>query len=162
MYLGTTQEHTVYEAEGVGLLMGLHLLNGLSRHPTVDSQAVIKALKSQSSHPGQYLLDAIHSAAEGLNAKQDGLINNDARRLAIADGDRWTGKTRGIIDLQLHWVPCWIIVLVRAPCARALAQGYFRLALLFNCCKWLYRIRYISSYPAWLFDHFKVNDFGNP
>ena len=40
---------------------------------------------------------------------------------------------------------CWIIVLVQAPCARALAQGYFRLALLFNCCKWLYRIRYISS-----------------
>ena len=50
VYLGTTKEHTVYEAEGVGLIMGLHLLNGLSRrltHPTVlgtDSQVVIKAL----------------------------------------------------------------------------------------------------------------------
>ena len=40
---------------------------------------------------------------------------------------------------------CWIIVLVRAPCTHVLAQGYFRLALLFNCCKWLYSIRYISS-----------------
>ena len=40
---------------------------------------------------------------------------------------------------------CWIIVLVQAPCTRVLAQGYFRLALLFNCCKWLYRIRYIGS-----------------
>ena len=111
MYLGTTQEHTVYEAKGVGLLMGLHLLNGLSRqltHPTVmgtDSQAVIKALKNQSSHLGQYLLDAIHNAAEGLHTKQDGLLNNDARRLAIVDGGRWKGKKRGIIDLQLYWVP---------------------------------------------------------
>ena len=45
-YLGTPAEHTVYEAEGVGLLMGLHLLNGLSRQltfPTIlgsNSQAV--------------------------------------------------------------------------------------------------------------------------
>ena len=29
-HLGSSLEHTVYEAEGVGLLMGLHLLNGLS------------------------------------------------------------------------------------------------------------------------------------
>jgi hypothetical protein len=27
-YLGTDKEHTVYEAEGVGLAMGLHLLKG--------------------------------------------------------------------------------------------------------------------------------------
>ena len=27
-YLGTSLEHTVYKAEGVGLLMGLHLLHG--------------------------------------------------------------------------------------------------------------------------------------
>ena len=31
LYLGTTKEHMVYKAEGVGLIMGLHLLNGLSR-----------------------------------------------------------------------------------------------------------------------------------
>jgi hypothetical protein len=31
VYLGTSQEHTVYEAEGVGLVLGLHLLNSLSR-----------------------------------------------------------------------------------------------------------------------------------
>ena len=84
VYLGTAQAHTVYEAKGVGLLMGLHLLNGLSRwltHPTVmgtDSQAIIKALQNQRSHLGQYLLDAIHCTAEGLHAKQNGLINNDA------------------------------------------------------------------------------------
>ena len=38
IYLGSTKEHTVYEAEGVGLIMGLHLFNGLSHrltHPTM-------------------------------------------------------------------------------------------------------------------------------
>ena len=49
-YLGTDQEHTVYEAEGVGLVMGLHLLSSLNSrftHPTIlglDSQTVIRAL----------------------------------------------------------------------------------------------------------------------
>ena len=91
--------------------MGLHLLHGLSHrltHPTImgtDSQAVIKALQNQRSHPGQYLLDAIHGAAERLHVKQDGLINNDTHQLALADGVWWKGKTRGIINLQLHWVP---------------------------------------------------------
>ena len=83
VYLGTAKEHTVYEAEGVGLILGLHLLNGLSQrltHTTVmgtDSQAVIKALQNQRSHSGHYLLDAIHLSAERLHAKQDGLINSD-------------------------------------------------------------------------------------
>ena len=30
-YLGSDKCHTVYEAEGVGVAMGLHLLNGLNR-----------------------------------------------------------------------------------------------------------------------------------
>jgi hypothetical protein len=72
-YLGTPTEHTIYEAEGVGLLMGLHLLNGLSRQltfPTIlgsDSQAAIRALGNQRAHSGQYLLNAIHLAAERLH-----------------------------------------------------------------------------------------------
>ena len=82
-YLGTAQEHTVYEAEGVGLIMGLHLLHGLSRRliqPMVlgmDIQAVTKALKNLCLQSGYYLLDAIHLVAEHLQAKQDGLINSD-------------------------------------------------------------------------------------
>ena len=37
-YLETPQEHTVYKAEGVGLIMGFHLLHGLTHqltHPTI-------------------------------------------------------------------------------------------------------------------------------
>ena len=110
-YLGTPNEHTVYEAEGVGLLMGLHLLNGLSRQltlPTVlgsDSQAAIRALGNQRAHSGQYLLNAIHVAAEQLHSKQDGLINRAERQRLINLGESWAGKCRRIVDLQVHWVP---------------------------------------------------------
>ena len=110
-YLGTAQEHTIYEAEGVGLLLGLHLLHGLTRQPThsivldTDSQAVIKALNNQYFHSGHYLLDAIHLAAEQLHAKQDGIINCEECIQTIGAGDQWKGDSRGVIDLQIHWVP---------------------------------------------------------
>jgi ribonuclease HI len=111
VHLGSSLEHTVYEAEGVGLLLGLHLLNGLSRRlpqTTIlgtDSQAIIQALSNQKSHAGQYILDAIHQSAEHLHAKQDGLLNRDERQRAIEAGENWTGRKRGVIDLQVHWVP---------------------------------------------------------
>ena len=91
--------------------MGRYLLNSLScrlTHSTVlgmDSQAVIKALQNQCLHSGHYILDAIHHAAEHLHAKQDGLINNVERQQTLAEGALWKGKTKGIVDLQLHWVP---------------------------------------------------------
>ena len=110
-YLGTALEHTVYEAEGVGILMGIHLLHGLSRqltHPTIlgsDSQAAIRALGNQSSHSGQYILDAIHKAAECLHAKQDGIINRVDQQHILSSGEQWVGRKKGVFDLQLHWVP---------------------------------------------------------
>jgi ribonuclease HI len=71
----------------------------------MDSQAIAKALKNQRSQSGHYLLDAIHLAAEHLQAKQDSLINGDERRQILAKGGRWKGKTKDVIDLQIHWVP---------------------------------------------------------
>jgi hypothetical protein len=97
-YLGTDKEHTVYEAEGVGLMMGLHLLKGLNirlTHPTVlgsDSQAVIKPLDNQHSHSGQYILDNALDVAESLHRKQDGLINRAERAEALARGKTWKKK----------------------------------------------------------------------
>ena len=52
------KEHTVYEAEGVGLTMGLHLLKGLNIKLThsvalgSNSQVIIRVLGNQRSHPG--------------------------------------------------------------------------------------------------------------
>ena len=110
-FLGTAQEHTIYEAEGVGLILSLHLLHGLMwqlTHTTVlcmDSQAVIKVLNNQHSHSGHYLLDAIHLAAERLHTKQDGIINHNEHIQTIGAGDQWKGDSMGVIDLQIHWVP---------------------------------------------------------
>ena len=110
-YLGTDKEHTVYEAEGVGLAMELHLLKGLNRqliHPMVlgsDSQALIRALDNQRSHVGQYILDNIHFFAEQLHAKQDALINHDSCLEALGTNRSWEGRVKGVIDLQIHRVP---------------------------------------------------------
>ena len=111
IYLGTALEHTVYEAEGVGILMGIHLLHRLSRqltHPTIlgsNSQAAIRALGNQSSHSSQYILDAIHKAAECLHVKQDGIINRVDWQHTLSSGEQWVGRKKGVFDLQLHWVP---------------------------------------------------------
>ena len=110
-YLGTNKEHTVYEAESVGLAMGLHLPKGLNiklTHPMAlgsDSQAVISALGNQRSHPGQYILDNVIQLAEELHKKQDGLMNSTERAELLAEGNTWRGKTQGVTDLQVHWVP---------------------------------------------------------
>ena len=105
----TSHEHTVYEVEGVGLLMGMHLLHGLHHQltlPTVlrsDSQATIKALGNRKAHSGQYILEAIYQAAEHLHKKQDGLINRAEHQNLIAAGKAWTAHCRSIVHPQVHW-----------------------------------------------------------
>jgi ribonuclease HI len=107
-YLGTDKQHTVYEAEAVGLAMGFHLLKGINTSIThltnlgSDSQAAIRALANQDSHSGQYILDRVHDAVEQLHVKQDRLINRPATGRAR---DTWKGRTRGVIDIQVQWVP---------------------------------------------------------
>jgi ribonuclease HI len=101
----------VYEAEGVGIVMALHLLRTRNKridHPTSicsDSQAFLKALGNQRPHTGHYILDKVHDLGEDLHAKQDRLINSIERREALAEGRSWKGRKRGVVDLQLHWVP---------------------------------------------------------
>ena len=110
-HLGSEDKHTVYEAESVGLLMGLHLLKGLKvqmRSLVIlgsDSQALNKALNNQNSHPGQYLIDEIHNSAEQLHSHQDSLINAGEKRAAYRAGRTWKGRIRNVINLQLHWIP---------------------------------------------------------
>jgi ribonuclease HI len=70
-----------------------------------DSQALLKALRNQRPHAGHYILDKIHDFAEGLHAKQDGLFNRSERLETLAEGHKWKGRTSGVINLQMHWVP---------------------------------------------------------
>ena len=71
----------------------------------LDSQALSSALGNQSAHPGQYLIDKIHTIAEHLQAKQDGIINAAEKRAFLLSRESWKGGARGVIDLQLHWIP---------------------------------------------------------
>jgi hypothetical protein len=86
IHLGSSKEHTVYEAKGIRVVMNLHLLYSLNCQLTqstiigIDNQAIIKALQNQKSHAEQYILDEIHKATKKLNLKQDQLINCKARR----------------------------------------------------------------------------------
>src|SRR6202044_4097528 len=99
------------KAEGVGVSMGLHLLNSLNRRLNgmvimrEDSQALIKATENRSPHAGHYILDEIHNAAEKLQAKQDGLLNHEEWAQLTRKGKAWKGHMKGIIDLCLIWVP---------------------------------------------------------
>jgi len=62
--LGTAEEHTVYEGECVGILLGLELIkrqrNMRKVTMYIDSQAAIQATMSNKPAPGHYLLDEVH------------------------------------------------------------------------------------------------------
>jgi ribonuclease HI len=84
-HLGTIEEHTVYEGECVGVLLGLELMKQQRniRNVTmyIDSQAVIQAATSNKPAPGHYLLDEAH--------KQYRIVR----------------KMRGNMDMIVRWSP---------------------------------------------------------
>ncbi|THH26704.1 hypothetical protein EUX98_g7484 [Antrodiella citrinella] len=110
-HLGTQDEHTVYEAEAVGLILTLHLLTQLTRslHPRVfiglDNQAVIRALSDNTPNPGHYLIDITHDMAEKLMLKEDKRRRRDEYNDAKQDGTPWVGNRRDVFELNIHWVP---------------------------------------------------------
>jgi ribonuclease HI len=68
-HLGSADDHTVFEVELVGILMGLYLIEtnlkgSVSYTIGVDNQAAIKALASKFNKPGHYLAaEALKTAA---------------------------------------------------------------------------------------------------
>ena len=70
-HLGKVEEHTVFEAELVGMLLGLQLiknsrLRNLAHAVGVDNQAAIKCLTSKMDKPGHYLAAQVLEAATKL------------------------------------------------------------------------------------------------
>ena len=91
--LGTTEEHTVAEAESVGLILGLHLIATDKRSRVkcaigLNTQAVIKALNTELTNPGHHLTAEAIRIAECLS-NCDG---NARYSLTI----RWTAGHVGI------------------------------------------------------------------
>lgn len=65
-YLGPSTSHTVYEAELVGIILGLELARTENTHiggisVALDNQAAVSACRSRSPGPGSYLVEHIHS-----------------------------------------------------------------------------------------------------
>jgi ribonuclease HI len=76
-HLGKDEHHTVYEAELVGILLGLHLIKTERKCRRVkcvvsaDNQAAVQALRTELTRPGQHLAAEILIAAEQiLNSKK--------------------------------------------------------------------------------------------
>jgi ribonuclease HI len=91
--LGTTKQHTVLEAEMIGLVLGLHLIttekcNRKSCAIGLDSQAAIKALQTELTNPGHHLAVEALRLAKHLQ-KRNGNANYS---LTI----RWTAGHMGI------------------------------------------------------------------
>jgi ribonuclease HI len=71
IHLGTTDQHMVYEAELVGMIMGLHLIKTEPRNKvkctlSVDNQAALVAIKSEMNKSGQHLAANILQIAKQL------------------------------------------------------------------------------------------------
>ena len=112
LHAGSMTEHTVYKMELIGIILTFHLLTLLACQLTsssvvigLNNQARIKFLSNQKAKPAHYLLDQIHMAAELLHAKQDQLQCKLAVQQARHKGQHLPVKTRGVCDIQIHWVP---------------------------------------------------------
>ena len=92
-HLGAAEDHTIYEAEMVGLLMGLQLIKTEKRNKTscamgADNQAAILALQSELTKPGQHIAAKVVSEANRLKKHKKG--GNFSLKI------RWTAGHCGI------------------------------------------------------------------
>lgn len=85
LHLGSDRDHTVFEAEVCGAILGLDLIRATPRATRatlfIDCQAAISAIKQPKAQYGQYLLDT---------------FRNELQRLR---------KARQTLRLDIHWVP---------------------------------------------------------
>jgi ribonuclease HI len=89
---GSANDHTVFEAELAGLLMGLHLIEAnkkgnISFSIGADNQAAIKALSSKFDKPGHYLAAEAFRTAERIR-------KNRGKKYSLTL--RWTAGHSGI------------------------------------------------------------------
>jgi ribonuclease HI/exonuclease III len=97
-HLGPDSEHTVHEAELVGLLLGLHLISTERRSRTtcaigIDNQAVFGTLQSDLRNPGQHLAREI--------IKLGNRLQKERKRSAFTMTIRWVAGHEGIEGNEL-------------------------------------------------------------
>ena len=69
LFLGPAEEHTVYEAETVGAVLGTELVRrsrraGRTASVALDGKSAIEGSLVRESRPGHYLTDLLHSSTE--------------------------------------------------------------------------------------------------
>eukprot|EP00918_Siedleckia_nematoides_P067420 GHVU01146787.1.p1 GENE.GHVU01146787.1~~GHVU01146787.1.p1 ORF type:complete len:468 (+),score=28.56 GHVU01146787.1:74-1405(+) len=78
-YLGSEDDHEVYEAECVGMLLALQIVSNLPRRTVkqltiwADNLAAILATDSPRPGPSHYILDSFHKALQRLRMQQPGI-----------------------------------------------------------------------------------------
>ena len=98
-HLGPDTEHTVHEAELVGIILGLHLLGTEKKKGRaqamvgMDNQAAIKAFDSEFRNPGHHLAREALRAATHLKKKS----KKSEHKLTI----RWTAGHEGLEGNEL-------------------------------------------------------------
>ena len=95
VYLGRSTEHTVFEAEIMGIVTGLELIRKQRRvryaSIGLDNQAAIRAISQRRAGEAQYLVDLFHEHLEAVQKKHPGL------RLTI----RWVPGHVGVMGNEV-------------------------------------------------------------
>ena len=102
-HLGHETEHTVYEAEAVAVILGLHLLASSKRKMSrttigTDNQAVLLGMRNQKSRPAHHLMDRIHDLLNDFQVAQARI-----RRIQVPRYRMGTGRTK-LDDGSLGWI----------------------------------------------------------
>ena len=89
----------------------------LFSHPSSSSSTSSIVIKVSGSHIGKIQLGvggyehgarwsaATRKQCPGLHKKKDTLINCTERAAVLAEGNTWRSKLKGVVNLQIHWVP---------------------------------------------------------
>lgn len=76
-HLGPSSRHSVYEAEVVGLILGIYLLLQLlsasAASCAADNTPCLLAIQNHQSHPAHYLIDRLLSSLASLKRRHPGL-----------------------------------------------------------------------------------------
>ncbi|TFY52761.1 hypothetical protein EVJ58_g9832 [Rhodofomes roseus] len=76
-HLGSAKHHTVYEAEIVGLVLGVTLiaceLSARVASCAADNTACLQASKNRKPHPGHYLIDKLLHEVDNLHRRHPGI-----------------------------------------------------------------------------------------
>lgn len=101
-HLGSQAEHTVHEAELVGILLAIHMLNAAKYRKKssmigVDNQAAIKAFESELRSPGHHLARETLRIAAKIEKQRKKKIPHKKSATTI----RWTAGHEGLVGNEL-------------------------------------------------------------